>query len=270
MSAWRKLSAAFVGERVMRKAILTALLLLFGATGRAGADDLGGRFNDDFGEKPPVLSPPAPAAPPAAAPAPDPIVVPKPKLRRPQGVARASTPPAAGAQPLLSSPAPGAAAPPSPAATAIKRSGSIPDDYKVGISWNVMDASWDGMFVTNNGAAPFSVVAIQLNNRKDCELKPYNIEKIQKLISVQQAVKQWGHIAINLFGLPKMEVASILIPELPKDLQSTEIAPEESKIKAGSRIAIFNGTKCDKVVEARVDTDVGSISIKFKRPYTGH
>ena len=257
----------------MKKVILTALLFVFGAIGRAVADDMGGRFNDDFGGTPPVLRPPvtpAPAPPAAAAPAPDPVAIPKPRLRRPQGVARTATPPAAGAQPPLPAPAPGAVAPPSPAATAIKRSGSIPDDYKVGISWNVMDSNWDGMFVTNGGAQPFSVIGIQLNSRKDCELKPYNLEKIQKLISVQQAVKQWGHIAINLFGLPKMEVGSILIPDLPQDLQNTGIAPEESKIKAGSRIAIFNGTKCDKVVEARVDTDVGSISIKFKRPYTGH
>jgi hypothetical protein len=96
------------------------------------------------------------------------------------------------------------------------------------------------------------------------------LEKLRKLVSLQQAVQIWGSTAINLFGLPKMETGIVLIGELPSDLQNLGISPGESEIKAGGRIAILNFTKCESVSVATVDTDVGSISVKFKQPYTGH
>ena len=57
--------------------------------------------------------------------------------------------------------------------------------------------------------------------------------------AAQDAVKQWGREAINLFGLPKMEVGSVIVPELPAALQSTGITPEEPKIKAGSGVRMW-------------------------------
>jgi hypothetical protein len=128
----------------------------------------------------------------------------------------------------------------------------------------------DGMFVTNSGDKPLTVVRVQLNNRNDCQLKPYNLARIQREISLEQAVKEWGSAAINLFGLPKTEAGSVLIPELPPAFQNLGISPEESQIKVGGKVAILNLTKCNSVAVATIDTDVGSISIKFKRPYTGH
>jgi len=153
---------------------------------------------------------------------------------------------------------------------AIKPSGSILDEYKIEISWNAMDSNWDGMFVRNSGTKPLSVFGIQLNNRDDCQLKPYSLEKLRKLVSLQQAIQIWGSTAINLFGLPKMEPGIVLIAELPPDLQSLGISPEESAVKVGGRIAILNWTNCDSVEVAKVDTDIGSISVKFKQPYNGH
>ena len=133
-----------------------------------------------------------------------------------------------------------------------------------------MDLQWDGMFVKNSSDKPFSVLAMQLDNRGDCQLKPYNLDKIRKTISLPQAIKEWGHAAVNLFGLPKMESVDVLAPELPHDLQNLGLQPEEAKIKAGGRIAVFNGTKCDSVTLAKVDTNLGSLSITFSEPYTGH
>jgi hypothetical protein len=245
----------------MRKTILTALLL-FGVTEPAVADAMSDRFRDDFGDAPPALSD-SHAARPAS------IVAPKPRLRPSHAIARTAALAVAGALPLVSDTS-GAGGPPSPAITAIKPSGSIPNEYQVGISWNAMDSSWDGMFVRNSGTKPLSVSGIQLNNRNDCQLKPYSLEKLRKLVSLQQAVQTWGSTAINVFGLPKMEPGIVLIGELPLDLQSLGISPEESEIKVGGRVAILNFTKCESVSVATVDTDVGSISVKFKQPYTGH
>jgi hypothetical protein len=133
-----------------------------------------------------------------------------------------------------------------------------------------MDASWDGMFVRNGGKKPLSVLGMQLNNRNDCQLKPYSLETLRRLVSLQQAVQIWGSTAINLFGLPKMETGIVLIAELPPDLQSLGISPEVSAIKVGGRIAILNWTNCDSVEVATINTDIGSISVTFKQPYTGH
>ena len=247
----------------MRKAVVTALALSFAVTLPAVADDLSDRFKDDFGDTPPALRVPPESQPGS-------VAVPRPKLWRPKEIAHASTPPDTRALPLVPSPAVAAAARPSPPAIAIKPSGTIPAEYKVGISWNAIDPSWDGMFVTNSGEKPFTVLGINFNGRKDCELKPYSLTKIRRFIDLTQAIRKWGQRAINLFGLPKMETDSVLVPDLPDDLQNPAVRPEELKIRAGGRIPIFNGTKCDKVTEALVDTDVGRISVQFKRPYIGH
>jgi len=247
----------------MTKVVVTALLLSFGVTLPAVADDLSDRFKEDFGDIPPALGVPPDAKS-------NSIVVPRPRLRRPYGIAQTSAPPENRALPLVPASASGAAAPHSPAATALNLPETIRDQYKVGISWNPVDPSWDGMFVTNSGEKPFAVLGIEFNSRKDCELKPYSLTKIRKFIDLPQAIKKWGQRAINLFGLPKMETDSVLVPDLPDDLQSVAVRPEEPKIRASGRIPIFNGTKCDKVVEAIVDTDVGPVSVQFKRPYTGH
>jgi hypothetical protein len=73
-----------------------------------------------------------------------------------------------------------------------------------------------------------------------------------------------------LIGLPKTGSGSVLAPELPRNMQDQGLAPEEATLKAGDRIPIVNGTKCNPVVEAKVATDGGAVSIKFKRPYSGH
>jgi len=266
----------------MRKAALAAFLL-FGATGGwAAAYDMRDRFNDVFESAPPTL--PVPAAKPdlsvnpatkpdihrPSAADPAPAIVPTPRLRPAHDIAPVSALPETPASPSPPAPASGAGAGSPPAVPAIKPSGAIPAGYQVGISWNAMDRSWEGMFVTNTGEKPLSVVGVQLNNRNNCRLKPYNLERIQKLISLEQATKLWGSAAINLFGLPKTVTGSVLIPELPANLQGLGIAPEESQIKVGAKIVIVNLTKCDRVTVAKVDTDVGSVLIKLKRPYTGH
>src|SRR5207342_1444845 len=107
---------------------------------------------------------------------------------------------------------------------------------------------------------------IELNGRKDCALKPYSLSKIRSLVDLTEAIREWGWKAVNLFGLPKMDTDAVLAPDLPRDLQTAALGPEAPKIRAGGRIPLFNGTKCDNVVSAVVDTDAGLIAVKFVRP----
>ena len=221
------------GASVMRKAILIAFLL-FGATGGwALAYDMRDRFKDAFEPGAPALPiPPAakphPSVPPAAdpdingPPAADPAsaLVPMPRPRPPHDIAPVAALPAAPASASPPAQASGGAAGPPPAGPAIKPSGRFRPDIKLeylGIRWIAVGK---GCFVTNSGEKPLSVIGVQLNNRKDCRLKPYSLGEIQKAISVEQAVKLWGSAAINLFGLPKTATGSVLIPELPPSLQS--------------------------------------------------
>jgi hypothetical protein len=170
----------------------------------------------------------------------------------------------------VAAPASGAVAAPSPTAKAIKSPGAASDAVKVGISWNATDPVWEGMYVTNGGDKPLSVVGIQLDARKDCLVRPYRLEDLKKLVGLQDAMKQWGQKAINLFGLPKSQSDSVLVPELTAAMRSHGIQPADLTIKAGGRAVIFNATNCQSVSQAIVDTGAGSTTIKFKRPYTGH
>ncbi len=272
----------------MRRVLWTGLLLL-GAAGPALADNLTDRFNDDFsggasaasGAPPAAVRPhPAAQAPAAAvdataAPSADPAaadpgaVAPKPKRRPVREATRGSAD--ADVSAFAQEPASRPATPPAPAVKAIKSAAPVPGgDYQVGISWNAVDPSWDGMFVTNNSGGSLSLSAVELNNRNQCLLKAYSLDKIKQVLSVQQAMKAWGSAAINLIGLPKIGSGSVLAPELPRSMQDLGLAPEEATLKAGDRVPIVNGTKCNPVVEAKVDTDSGAVSIKFKRPYSGH
>jgi hypothetical protein len=264
----------------MRQVLLTGLLLL-GVGGPALADNLTDRFSDDFGAGSAGKSgaPAAAAAPPPVAPAPsagdtpataDPaLVAPKPK-RRPVRDA-AHTAPDGDVSAFASDPAPRPAKPAAPAVKAIKSAAPVAGgDYQVGISWNAVDPSWDGMYVTNTSGGALSVLGLQLNNRPQCQLKPYNLDKIKQALSVQQAVKAWGSAAINMIGLPKTETGRVLAPELPPNMHDLGLTPEEATLKSGERVPIVNGTKCNPVVAAKVDTDGGAVSIKFKRPYSGH
>ena len=268
----------------MRTVLLTGLLLV-SAGGPALADNLTDRFSQDFGASAPAASGAAPAAagaaPPAAvspapaaagalAPAVPALVAPKPKRRPLRDATRSAGD--ADVSAFASQPASRPGNPPSaPAVKAIKSVAPIAgSDYQVGISWNVVDPSWDGMFVTNNSGGSLSLLGLELNNRSQCQLKPYSLDKI-KVFGLQQAVKAWGNTAaINLIGLPKTGSGSVLAPELPRNMQDLGLAPEEATLKAGDRIPIVNATKCSPVVEARVATDGGAVSIKFKRPYSGH
>jgi hypothetical protein len=245
----------------MKKAIL-ASLLLFGATGPVSAESLSDRFRDDFADTPLVSVSPDAGAPP--------IVAPKLEYRPARAIVPVPTPSAGRALPLVPTPDSRAAEMLSPAVKAIKPFASLPGEAKVDISWNPTDTQWDGMFIKNSGEKPFSVLAMRLDNRSDCQLKPYNLDKIRAVIDLSQAIKTWGFSAVNLFGLPKMENVNVLIPELPPDLQKLGIRPEDATLKAGGRIAVFNGTKCDSVKMANVDTNIGSLAIKFNAPYTGH
>jgi hypothetical protein len=268
----------------MRRVLWTGLLLI-GVAGPALADNLSDRFNDDFGGgspaaggAPAAASParPAPAVTPPAAPAPaadaapaaaDPAVVaPKPKPRPVRDAAHGAGD--ADVSAFAQEPASHPATPPAPAVKAIKSAAAAGD--QVGISWNATDPSWDGMYVTNGTGGPLSVLGLRLNNRNQCQLKPYSLDKIKQVFGVQQAMKAWGSAAINLIGLPKMAPGSVLAPELPRNMQDLGVAPEEATLKAGERVPIVNGTKCNPVVEAKVDTGDGAVSIKFKRPYSGH
>ena len=270
----------------MRTVLLTGLLLV-SAGGPALADNLTDRFNQDFGASAPAATGAAPAAaagvaPPAAASRPAPaaaaapapadpaLVAPKPKRRPVRDATRSAGD--ADVSAFAPQPASRPGNPPSaPAVKAIKSVAPIAgSDYQVGISWNVVDPSWDGMFVTNNSGGSLSLLGLELNNRSQCQLKPYSLDKI-KVFGLQQAVKAWGNTAaINLIGLPKTGSGSVLAPELPRNMQDLGLAPEEATLKAGDRIPIVNATKCSPVVEARVATDGGAVSIKFKRPYSGH
>jgi hypothetical protein len=263
--------------------ILTGLLLV-SAGGPALAENLTNRFSDDFGGSSPPASaaPAAPARPAAAAPASVPtatatpdatdpaLIAPKPKrrpVRAPAGGAADTDVSAFAPQPASRPGNP----PSAPAVKAIKSVAPIAgSDYQVGISWNVADPSWDGMFVTNNSGGSLSLVGLELNNRSQCQLKPYSLDKIKQVFGLEQARKAWGSAAINLIGLPKTGSGNVLAPELPRNMQDLGLAPEEATLKAGDRIPIVNGTKCNPVVEAKVATDGGAVSIRFKRPYSGH
>jgi len=269
----------------MRTVLLTGLLLV-SAGGPALADNLTDRFSQDFGASAPAASgaapaaagaapaaavSPAPAAAGALAPAVPALVAPKPKRRPLRDATRSAGD--ADVSAFASQPASRPGNPPSaPAVKAIKSVAPIAgSDYQVGISWNVVDPSWDGMFVTNNSGGSLSLLGLELNNRSQCQLKPYSLDKIKQVFGLQQAVKAWGNTAaINLIGLPKTGSGSVLAPELPRNMQDLGLAPEEATLKAGDRIPIVNATKCSPVVEARVATDGGAVSIKFKRPYSGH
>ena len=65
------------------------------------------------------------------------------------------------------------------------------------------------------------------------------------------------------------ETGRVLAPELPRDMQDL-LASEQATLKSGERVPVVNGTKCNPVKEAKVDTDGGAVSIKFKRQYSGH
>ena len=268
----------------MRTVLLTGLLLV-SAGGPALADNLTDRFSQDFGASAPAASgaapaaagaapaaavSPAPAAAGALAPAVPALVAPKPKRRPLRDATRSAGD--ADVSAFASQPASRPGNPPSaPAVKAIKSVAPIAgSDYQVGISWNVVDPSWDGMFVTNNSGGSLSLLGLELNNRSQCQLKPYSLDKIKQQLGLQQAMKAWGSAAINLIGLPKTGSGSVLAPELPRNMQDQGLAPEEATLKAGDRIPIVNGTKCNPVVEAKVATDGGAVSIKFKRPYSGH
>jgi hypothetical protein len=271
----------------MRTVLWTGLLLV-AVTGSALADNAYNRFNDDFGGGSPPASAggPAASAPPPAAVAPraapatpsataapaetdSGLIVPKPK-RRPVREGTRNTPDAdvsAFAQEPVAHPA----TPPAPAVKAIKAAAPVAGgEYQVGISWNAVDPSWDGMFVTNTSGGSLSLLGLELNDRPQCRLKAYSLDKIKQVLSLQQAMKAWGSAAINLIGLPKMATDSVLAPELPRNMQDLGIAPVEATLKSGDRVPIVNGTKCNPVVAAKVDTDGGAVSIKFKRPYSGH
>src|SRR6516225_3678047 len=158
----------------MRTVLLTGLLLV-SAGGPALADNLTDRFNQDFGAS-------APAATAAAAPAPaDPaLVAPKPKRRPVRDATRSAGD--ADVSAFAPQPASRQGNPPSaPAVKAIKSVAPIAgSDYQVGISWNVVDPSWDGMFVTNNSGGSLSLLGLELNNRSQCQLKPYSLDKIKQ------------------------------------------------------------------------------------------
>ena len=268
----------------MRTVLLTGLLLV-SAGGPALADDLSSRFSDDFGggAPPARTAPAAPARPAAAAPAAAPVataapdatdpalIAPKPRrrpVRSPAGGGADADVSAFVAQPASRPGNP----PPAPAVKAIKAEAPIAGSgYQVGISWNALDPGWDGMFVTNNSGGSLSLAGAELNNRSECQLKPYSLDKIKQVFGLQQAVKAWGKTAaINLIGLPKTGTGSVLAPELPRNMQDLGLASEEATLKAGDRIPIVNATKCSPVVEAKVATDGGAVSIRFKRPYSGH
>jgi hypothetical protein len=248
-------------QRSVGAAVATALLVLQCTTIAAVADSLRDRFNEEFADTP-AHAEVAPAS------APQPAVAAKPKLRRPHHI-----PSVAAAKPeskLSLLPTDPAGEPPSPALGAIKPAGTIPRDDNVHISWNPADLTWDGMFVANGAAKPLKVLGIQFNNNKDCELRPYRLTEVRSSIGLPQAVKVWGEGAINLFGLPRLDPDEVLIPDLSKGFQAAAVRPDSLTLKPGGRIPIYNGTKCGKVTDALVETDKGTVPIKFKAAYTGH
>jgi len=251
-------------RRGVRAAVAIALLAFLPATSPAAAYSLSDRFNDEFGDTPAHVSI-------AAEPLPQPVTAPKPKLRRPHHLQAMATPGTEGKMSLLpAGPAEPGGEPPSPALGAIKPAGTIPSDDNVHISWNPADLSWDGMFFANGAAKPLTVLGIQFNNDKDCELRPYRMAEVRKSIELPQAIKVWGESAINLFGLPRLEPGEVIVPDLSNGFQALAMGPDRLTVKPGARIPIYNGTKCDTVTEALVETDKGTIPIRFKAPYTGH
>ena len=158
----------------------------------------------------------------------------------------------------------------SPALAAIKPLATIPSDNNIHITWNPGDLTWDGMFVANGAAKPLTVLGIEFNNNKGCELRPYRMTEVRKSIDLPQAIKVWGESAINLFGLPKLEPDEVMVPDLSNGFPSPAMRPDRLTLKPGARIPIYNGTKCDTVTEASVETDKGTVPIRFKAPYTGH
>ena len=243
--------------------VAVAFFALLRTTSPASAYSMSDRFNDDFGDTPAHVDV-------APTPAPQPVVAAKPKLRRPHQVKPGAAQETDSKMSLLPTGPADPVGERSPALAAIKPLGTIPSDNNVHVSWNPGDLSWDGMFVANGAAKPLTVLGIEFNNNKGCELRPYRMTEVRKSIDLPQAIKVWGESAINLFGLPKLEPDEVMVPDVANGFQSPAMRPDRLTLKPGARIPIYNGTKCDTVTEASVETDKGTVPIRFKAPYTGH
>jgi hypothetical protein len=249
-------------RRGSKIAVAIALSVLLRTTTPAAAYSMSDRFNDDFGDTPAHVDV-------APMPAPQPVAAPKPKLRRAQAKPVAPTETDSKLALLPTGPA-DPVGERSPALAAIKPLAAIPNDNNIHITWNPGDLSWDGMFVANGAARPLTVLGIVFNNNKNCELRPYRMTAVRKSIDLPQAIKVWGESAINLFGLPKLELDEVIVPDLSNGFPSPAMQPDRLTLKPGARIPIYNGTKCDTVTEAAVETDKGTVPIRFKAPYSGH
>jgi hypothetical protein len=245
----------------IRASAATGVLVYLLATGPSPADSLAERFNDDFGDTPAHVD---------AAPAAEhqPVAARKLRPRRPNQLKPSGATEPDGKMSLLPTEPNGERR--SPALTAIKPVGTIPLDNSIHISWNPADPNWDGMFVSNDTTTPVSVLGITFNKSEGCRLRPYRLSEVRKTIDLPQAIKVWGEKAINLFGLPKLETDDVLIPDLSKGFPAPTTRPDSLIVRPGDRIPIFNGTKCDTVADALVETDRGTVPIRFKIPYTGH
>jgi hypothetical protein len=232
------------------------------------ADAMSDRFRDDFGDPPPTTGSIG-QAPPAAAPA-VPLATQVTRHRPAKVAPHAPAARASAALPLATEPGFEAGTPRSPASKAIAAAGTIPPADGVDISWNALDRRWDGMFILNNGPKPLSVTAVYLNDRQDCQLKPYRLAKLKSALDLDEAIKAWGMRAVNLFGLSEADVSEVFVPTLPPELQHPGLDPDRALLKSGYRMAMFNGTGCDLVDKAQVTTDAGVLAVKLKQAYSGH
>ena len=244
---------------MVRTAVL-CLVFWAGMAAPAIAGDIGERFKADFGED---------ASIPRAAETNNPvgIVVPSPRLRPSLTSAHV---PALSDDRALPSASVRIRRVVAPGSGATDPATDHANPHEAAISWNPLDTAWDGMFLSNQGEKPFALLGIELNGRRDCTVRPYSLDKLRRYVELPRAIKVWGQRAINLFGLPDMKPDTVLAPDLPVELQNASVQPEAPTLRTGGRVPIFNGTKCDPVTAATVETDLGQASIRFQRPYRGH
>ena len=246
----------------MRTAGLLLLLLSFFAT-TSQAGELSDLFQEDFGDPPTAGA----AGPPTKI---VPLGVPSPRLRpAPVPVVERVPVRSQGVLPLVAV-GPAMPAGNSPIKSMASSLQGVPNPSRIEITWNPLDPNWDGMFLTNSGDKPFTLLEIEFNNRKDCVVRPYSLTKIRKFIDLSWAIKKWGEKAINLFGLPNVEGDSVLAPDLASNGETPAVNPEASEVRVGGRVPVFNGTKCNPIAGAAIETETGRVTLHFVKPYRGH